>query len=143
MIVPCSAAVTITTVSTWTFVARRVLCVRVVRPAALGRSCPASNRKVRRLAPMTTIIPATLTPPPLAEEVRKLAATPREWMARVRLGTEGRWYERIHVDGQYEVWLISWLPGQATGFHDHGGSAGALCGGFGTPGGDPGGTPQP
>jgi len=24
------------------------------------------------------------------------------------------------------VWLISWLPGQSTGFHDHGGSAGAF-----------------
>jgi predicted metal-dependent enzyme (double-stranded beta helix superfamily) len=75
---------------------------------------------------MTTIIPTTLSPRELAEEVRKLAATPREWMARVRLSAEGRWYDRIHVDGQYEVWLISWLPGQATGFHDHGGSAGAF-----------------
>ncbi|HEY2518918.1 MAG TPA: cysteine dioxygenase family protein [Streptosporangiaceae bacterium] len=75
---------------------------------------------------MTTIVPATLSPRELAQEVRKLSATPREWMARVRLSAEGRWYERIHVDGQYEVWLISWLPGQATGFHDHGGSAGAF-----------------
>jgi predicted metal-dependent enzyme (double-stranded beta helix superfamily) len=75
---------------------------------------------------MTTIIPATLSPRELAEEVRKLAATPREWMARVRLSAEGRWYERIHVDGQYEVWLISWLPGQSTGFHDHGGANGAF-----------------
>jgi predicted metal-dependent enzyme (double-stranded beta helix superfamily) len=24
------------------------------------------------------------------------------------------------------VWLISWLPGQSTGFHDHGSSAGAF-----------------
>ena len=26
----------------------------------------------------------------------------------------------------FEVWLISWLPGQSTGFHDHGASAGAF-----------------
>ena len=26
----------------------------------------------------------------------------------------------------FEVWLISWLPGQSTGFHDHGGAAGAF-----------------
>ena len=26
----------------------------------------------------------------------------------------------------FEVWLISWLPGQSTGFHDHGVSAGAF-----------------
>jgi predicted metal-dependent enzyme (double-stranded beta helix superfamily) len=25
-----------------------------------------------------------------------------------------------------EVWLLSWLPGQRTGFHDHGRSAGAF-----------------
>jgi predicted metal-dependent enzyme (double-stranded beta helix superfamily) len=75
---------------------------------------------------MTTIIPAALSPRQLAEEVRRLAGRPREWMSRVRLSADGRWYERIHVDGSYEVWLISWLPGQATGFHDHGGSAGAF-----------------
>ena len=26
----------------------------------------------------------------------------------------------------YELWLISWLPGQSTGFHDHGGANGAF-----------------
>lgn len=62
----------------------------------------------------------------LAAEVRRLTATPAEWVARVRLDPEGRWYERIHADDGYEVWLISWLPGQSTGFHDHGGSAGAF-----------------
>src|SRR3989442_8676272 len=35
-----------------------------------------------------------------------------------------RWYERIHMADAYDVLLISWLPGQATGFHDHGRSAG-------------------
>jgi predicted metal-dependent enzyme (double-stranded beta helix superfamily) len=25
-----------------------------------------------------------------------------------------------------ELWLISWLPGQSTGFHDHGGANGAF-----------------
>jgi len=67
-----------------------------------------------------------LNPSQLAAEVRRLTATPAEWVARVRLDPEGRWYERIHVSDGYEVWLISWLPGQSTGFHDHGGSAGAF-----------------
>lgn len=67
-----------------------------------------------------------LSPRQLAAEVRRLTATPAEWVARVRLGHEGRWYERIHVRDGYEVWLISWLPGQSTGFHDHGDSAGAF-----------------
>ena len=75
---------------------------------------------------MTTIVPAALSPRQLAEQVRLVAATPRDWMSRVRLSPDERWYERMHADEQYEVWLISWLPGQGTGFHDHGGSAGAF-----------------
>ena len=67
-----------------------------------------------------------LTPAQLAAEVQRLTARPAEWVARVRLDPEGRWYERIHMTDDYEVWLISWLPGQSTGFHDHGQSAGAF-----------------
>ncbi len=67
-----------------------------------------------------------LTPGELAAEVRRLTASPAEWVARVRLDPEGRWYERMHMANDLEVWLISWLPGQSTGFHDHGGSAGAF-----------------
>ena len=63
----------------------------------------------------------------LADVVRRLAANPAEWLGRVRLNPEGRWYERIHLGDGHEVWVISWLPGQATGFHDHGGSAGAFA----------------
>ena len=66
------------------------------------------------------------TPAELADEVRRLTARPAEWVARVRLDPEGRWYERIHMTDDLEVWLISWLPGQSTGFHDHGVSAGAF-----------------
>jgi Cysteine dioxygenase type I len=62
----------------------------------------------------------------LADVVHRVAASPAEWLPRVRLNPGGRWYERIHFDDSHEVWLISWLPGQATGFHDHGGSAGAF-----------------
>ena len=62
----------------------------------------------------------------LADVVHRVAASPAEWLPRVRLNPAGRWYERIHFDGSHEVWLISWLPGQSTGFHDHGGSAGAF-----------------
>ena len=55
----------------------------------------------------------------LADLVRRLASSPAEWLGRVRLNAAGRWYERIHLDDSHEVWVISWLPGQATGFHDH------------------------
>ncbi len=48
------------------------------------------------------------------------------WLKRVRLSTERRWYERLHHGVDYDIWLISWMPGQSTGFHDHGESAGAF-----------------
>jgi predicted metal-dependent enzyme (double-stranded beta helix superfamily) len=70
--------------------------------------------------------PVVLTPKQLAAQVHQLIGTPAQWVARVRLDTEGRWYEQIHVNESYEVWLISWMPGQSTGFHDHGGSNGAF-----------------
>ncbi|MDL4777309.1 MULTISPECIES: cysteine dioxygenase [Thermomonosporaceae] len=71
-------------------------------------------------------------PPRLAERAAELAARPGEWLHRVRLSPEGRWYERIHQDADHEIWVISWLPGQSTGFHDHGGSAGGFAVALGT-----------
>jgi predicted metal-dependent enzyme (double-stranded beta helix superfamily) len=74
----------------------------------------------------TTSHPRLLTPQQLAAEVRRLTSAPADWVTRVRLDPEGRWYEQIRVDDACELWLISWLPGQATGFHDHGGANGAF-----------------
>lgn len=62
----------------------------------------------------------------LAEVVRQVAAGAGDWLTRVRLNPAGRWYEQLRLDEVHEVWLISWLPGQETGFHDHGGAAGAF-----------------
>jgi predicted metal-dependent enzyme (double-stranded beta helix superfamily) len=58
--------------------------------------------------------------------VRRVAGRPAEWLTRVRLNPAGRWYDQLHIDDSHEIWLISWLPGQETGFHDHGGAAGAF-----------------
>ncbi|TDB99279.1 cysteine dioxygenase family protein [Actinomadura sp. 7K534] len=63
----------------------------------------------------------------LAATVAELAGNPGAWLPRVRLSPVGRWYERLHHDGDREIWLISWLPGQSTGLHDHGGSRGAFA----------------
>jgi Cysteine dioxygenase type I len=76
---------------------------------------------------MDTMVTAALSPRQLAAEAGALAGRPAEWISRVRLSAEGRWYARIHDGAGYEVWLISWLPGQETGFHDHGSSVGAFA----------------
>lgn len=62
----------------------------------------------------------------LAAEVRRLTGRPAEWISRVRFDPEGRWYEQVHMCDSYEIWLLSWLPGQSTGFHDHGVANGAF-----------------
>jgi predicted metal-dependent enzyme (double-stranded beta helix superfamily) len=80
---------------------------------------------------MTTIAQAGLGQPQLAGIVRSFAATPQDWIGQVRLNAEGRWYERILVEPDHDVWIITWLPGQATGFHDHGSSVGAFTAAWG------------
>src|SRR6202040_380443 len=55
-----------------------------------------------------------------------LFASSDGWMEKVRLRAEGRWDERVYRAPDYDIWVISWLPGQSTGFHDHGASSGAF-----------------
>jgi rhodanese-related sulfurtransferase len=65
------------------------------------------------------------TPEELASIV-SLFVSSDEWMDRVRLRVEGRWYERLYQGSDHDIWVMSWLPGQSTGFHDHGESSGAF-----------------
>ncbi|HEV3069108.1 MAG TPA: cysteine dioxygenase family protein [Streptosporangiaceae bacterium] len=62
----------------------------------------------------------------LRQIVQGLAATEHEWLSQVRFEGNQRWYQRLAWDDDHEVWLLSWLPGQQTGFHDHGESSGAF-----------------
>lgn len=61
----------------------------------------------------------------LADLVR-VAASAGEWARLVRYTEGERWYQRLERGENHEVWLLSWLPGQRTGFHDHCGSSGAF-----------------
>jgi rhodanese-related sulfurtransferase/mannose-6-phosphate isomerase-like protein (cupin superfamily) len=65
------------------------------------------------------------SPEELANIVSRFASSPG-WMDKVRLRSEQRWYERLYHGPDYDIWVISWLPGQSTGFHDHGESSGAF-----------------
>jgi mannose-6-phosphate isomerase-like protein (cupin superfamily) len=57
---------------------------------------------------------------------RRYAEDPSTWPSAPRFNAEPRWYARIGGDSSHEAWLLTWLPGQATDLHDHGGSAGAF-----------------
>jgi predicted metal-dependent enzyme (double-stranded beta helix superfamily) len=56
----------------------------------------------------------------------RYAANQDEWPVAPRFAATDRWYHRLAEHAEYEVWLLTWLPGQGTDLHDHGGSAGAF-----------------
>ncbi|MFJ3698919.1 cysteine dioxygenase [Streptomyces sp. NPDC090052] len=76
---------------------------------------------------------------------RSIAADRGQWAHLVEYDAVSRWYHRLHTvphvpgsdrAGQappaslgslgYEVWLLSWVPGQGSGPHGHGRSSGVL-----------------
>ncbi|WP_240139061.1 cysteine dioxygenase [Streptomyces sp. MUM 178J] len=57
---------------------------------------------------------------------RTIAADRAQWAPLVRYDAATRWYHRLRTGPGYEVWLLSWVPGQGSGLHDHGPSSGVL-----------------
>ncbi|WOT35186.1 cysteine dioxygenase [Streptomyces coeruleorubidus] len=57
---------------------------------------------------------------------RSIAADRSQWEHLVRYDAISRWYHRLRTGPGYEVWLLSWVPGQGSGPHDHGRSSGVL-----------------
>ena len=71
--------------------------------------------------------PARLGQARLRRLVAAVAAREDGWAGLVRFDAGRRWFRRLELADDYEVWLLSWLPGQGTGFHDHGLAAGAFA----------------
>jgi quercetin dioxygenase-like cupin family protein len=57
---------------------------------------------------------------------RSIAAERAQWEHLVEYDATTRWYHRLSTGPGYEVWLLSWVPGQGSGLHDHGPSSGVL-----------------
>ncbi|MFE6162345.1 cysteine dioxygenase [Streptomyces sp. NPDC056486] len=73
--------------------------------------------------------PAREHPATVAEFVglaRTIAADRTQWAHLVEYDATSRWYHRLRTGPGYEVWLLSWVPGQGSGPHDHGHSSGVL-----------------
>lgn len=68
--------------------------------------------------------PATVAE--FAGMARSIAADRERWAPLVRYDATTRWYARLLNGPGYEVWLLSWVPGQGSGLHDHGRSTGVL-----------------
>jgi predicted metal-dependent enzyme (double-stranded beta helix superfamily) len=62
----------------------------------------------------------------LRDLVGALAANPEPWKHLVRHDPAQRVFECLRLDDRVEIWLICWMPGHDTGFHDHDLSSGAV-----------------
>lgn len=76
------------------------------------------------LLPPASPHPATVAD--FAALARDIAADRPSWERLVRYDATTRWYHRFPSGPGYEVWLLSWLPGQRSGLHDHGPSSAVL-----------------
>lgn len=95
---------------------------------------------------MTTVLPTTAVPEPsTAEGGRSRATAPsaptsrfgalladvvadrESWWPLLHFAADRRWYHRYVSAPEHEIWLLTWLPGQRTGLHDHGTAAGAIA----------------
>jgi predicted metal-dependent enzyme (double-stranded beta helix superfamily) len=78
------------------------------------------------------VVPGPVRPGPpvspleLAQLVSVVASQPARWHPTVRFDPARRWFAQLELTTDLEVWLLSWLPGQGTGFHDHGAAVGAF-----------------
>lgn len=63
----------------------------------------------------------------LVETLTRLTAQTALWEPLVDYDPTSRYYARLAATPDYEAWLLTWVPGQGTDWHDHGGSAGAFA----------------
>ena len=67
-----------------------------------------------------------LGPARLAQLVSQVADA-GEWLGSVRFREGRHWFDRLELTESFEIWVLAWLPGQHTGFHDHGDASGAFA----------------
>jgi predicted metal-dependent enzyme (double-stranded beta helix superfamily) len=65
--------------------------------------------------------------PELAELAQDLAAQPNLWREHVVHDPSQRTFHKVLDTQHVTAWLICWMPGHDTGFHDHDGSGGAVA----------------
>jgi hypothetical protein len=59
--------------------------------------------------------------------VSAIAAEPRAWRSLARPDADHRRFEQLWRDEHVDIWVISWMSGHDTGFHDHDVSNGAVA----------------
>jgi hypothetical protein len=65
--------------------------------------------------------------PTMAELAADIVSEAQLWQPFARHDAETRFYRQLYRDPNVDVWLICWVDGQRTGYHDHDRSSGAVC----------------
>jgi hypothetical protein len=65
--------------------------------------------------------------PTMSALAAELAREEHLWREFVRHDAGARFYQQLYRDPNLDVWLICWVEGQSTGYHDHDRSSGAVC----------------
>ena len=63
----------------------------------------------------------------MSELAAELVVADHLWRPSVRHDADARFYQQLYRDPNIDVWLICWVEGQSTGYHDHDRSSGAVC----------------
>ena len=76
---------------------------------------------VPALASLSDLLPhgGILISEELEEVASRIAETPDIWEPLVRVDGTRRRFELVYEDERMDAWVLSWMPGQGTGFHDH------------------------
>jgi len=64
--------------------------------------------------------------PQLAGLSVEIGTTEELWRHFVQHDHEARFYQQLYRDPNLDVWLLCWVGGQNTGYHDHDRSSGAV-----------------
>jgi predicted metal-dependent enzyme (double-stranded beta helix superfamily) len=76
---------------------------------------------------LQTVLPEPLAAPELVAVALGFMRAHDGWRHQIDFDPDNRFSLLLYVDDSVDVWLCTWLPGQTTGLHDHGGSAGAVA----------------
>ena len=69
---------------------------------------------------------SALPPAELRDALLEYAARPERWLPLVRHDPDERTYALLHRDGDVELYVVCWMAGHDTGFHDHDESTAAI-----------------
>jgi hypothetical protein len=70
---------------------------------------------------------ALYSPEELEDLVLQIARREDLWRPLVVVDHDRRRYELLYEDRSVDIWVLSWMAGQRTGFHDHDRSGVGLC----------------